>query len=202
MLEEKLESGSSDESNGIYPSSFKNTFWKELEAGRVDLFQNDMYSKVKAKRASTASNRRTDSSNNEDGHLSQSPTDERKSISSQKQTPSKTAHNAPTNTRSKSRKSSTLSEFSENRRNSVKFLSDSEGDENSDSYLNSLNTTDTDFGKPSLSFVIKKVSEITDEIDTQCSVSSPVPSPSYTLLPKTTDRKGNAHLCSKVLISI
>ena len=42
---------SSEDSNTPYPSTFKNAFWKDLEAGRINVFDNDMYSKVKGRAA-------------------------------------------------------------------------------------------------------------------------------------------------------
>ena len=42
---------SSEDPDVPYPSTFKNSFWKDLEAGRINVFDNDMYSKVKGRAA-------------------------------------------------------------------------------------------------------------------------------------------------------
>ena len=49
MMEGRISSpDSSDEaSHSPYPPNFKNSFWKELEAGRIDVFDSSIYSKVK-----------------------------------------------------------------------------------------------------------------------------------------------------------
>lgn len=156
-----------------------------------------MYSKVKNKHAS---NQTTDSSNNETGpsqsfSVKEQNTSSKSSCSSKKSTPLKSQQKRGTKEHSKSHKSSTLLEFSDSRRCSVKILSDSDSDENNEGFENSSNNTEKDSSKSGLNFVIKKYPELVDKIDSKCAVNSPVPSPCYTVLPKEVSHgRGNSKL--------
>lgn len=196
MMEEMLESESSDDSNCLYPSTFKNTFWKELEAGRVNLFENDMYSKVKNKRAAAQSKSYTDSSAAEESSQTCTRKQESSSRKSESRQKTKTSMvpQKKCNNRSKSSKRRSFSESC--KKSAVLILSDPETDENNDTNVcNNSVIPDEELAKPALNIVIKKTPDITSELDTKCTFNVPEQSPCYSVLPKhIADKKGKLHI--------
>lgn len=199
MMEEMLESESSDDSNCLYPSTFKNTFWKELEAGRVNLFENDMYSKVKNKRAATQSKSYTDSSAAEESSRTCTRKQESRSrkLESRQKTKISMVSQKKSNNRSKSSKRRSFSKsFNSCKKSSVLILSDPETDENNDTNVcNNSVISDEELPKPALNIVIKKTPDISSELDTKCTFNVPEPSPCYSVLPKhIADKKGKLNI--------
>lgn len=139
-----------------------------------------MYSKVKNKHSTAQGKTGTDSSNNED---EQQPCTSTKSSSVKKKS-SKSSHKK-TCLGNKTSKQRTVSECSEDRSNSVKFLSDNETDENND--INVENSMSVK--SPGINVVFKKVAEDSSELDTKYVANSPVPSPCYRVLPENITRQ-------------
>ncbi|XP_045198058.2 M-phase phosphoprotein 8-like [Mercenaria mercenaria] len=213
LMEGRIESSdSSSDSSSPYPSNFKNTFWKELEAGRVNVFDNDMYSKVK-KRSMTLQSR-----NNEQN----SPDTDQSAIKTEKKkkrnhsNPEKASQPKATGSSSRKSKSTTKkTKGTSNHKSSKKpessrcidfssLVTDSDTDrdikqkvEKTDSAqttdkkaeMNS-DSSDSELLKPCLNLVIKKIPEITDDMGKKCSLAGQENGSSYRVLPKTPDMQG------------
>jgi len=150
-MEGRLEQFDSEDSSSPYPSSFKNSFWKDLEAGRVNVFDNDMYSKVKSKRSSEQSRSNPDSSTSETCSPIQNVKKQRSRGSSKSRTSSMSSNKQ---INSNKKLTSTPKQL-----NSLFIMSDSDTDENSIPCVNISKNSDVDVQKQKsgLSLVIKRV---------------------------------------------
>lgn len=211
MMEGRLESSeSSSDSNSPYPASFKNTFWKELEAGRVNVFDNDMYSKVKKRSETISQSKESDISSVDEDNTIQIPKEKKRNLSDPvKRNNKRSSTVGSQKSKSTSKKKQPSKLHSDKKPGSSRCIvfskietdCDSEADVKSSQKATSTeinlksnpkpmikpDSSDEALMKPSLNLVIKKVPEITADMSTKCSVGSLAASPSYTVLPKSPD---------------
>ncbi|KAL4232986.1 M-phase phosphoprotein 8 [Mactra antiquata] len=188
-------SETSSDTDSPYPSTFKNTFYKELEAGRVNVFDNDMYSKVKKRSVNANSQmsfKDSNSSSSDDcGSISAAKirrhsdpvknsgnsSAKKKSVSVRKSSSS----NSSKKKKPKSNKESTSSSRSINFDSSESVVSDKTGSGRIEIYTDS-ESTDTEVQKPTLKLVIKKVPECSSKIKDNDTVDGEITTSSYTVL--------------------
>ncbi|XP_060563845.1 M-phase phosphoprotein 8-like isoform X2 [Ruditapes philippinarum] len=208
IMEGRIDSSDSSDSNSPYPANFKNTFWKELEAGRVNVFDNDMYSKVKKRSMTLQSRNKDQTSSSTDESTSKPESKKKRNLSDSDKTstpkPSGSASRRPTSTAKKSKptsdgktglgpdSSACCNDFgivikdsdTDQEMNSIPKYADKE-------YTRDItvetDSSDSELIKPSLNLVIKKMPEITADMGNKCSVKGQETCSSYTVLPKTSD---------------
>ena len=195
-MEGRIESSDSSDSNSPYPANFKNTFWKELEAGRVNVFDNDMYSKVK-KRSMTLQSRYKDQNSSTDEYAVKSETKKKQNLSnSDKTCQSKSSGSSSRRSKSTVRKRKATSDIKPDLDN---VLNSSDTDQemknkpkednikHTEAITIETESSDSEILKPCLNLVIKKIPEITEDMGKTSSVDGQETCSSYTVLPKSAD---------------
>ncbi|XP_052244861.1 M-phase phosphoprotein 8-like isoform X1 [Dreissena polymorpha] len=183
LMEGRIDSSeSSEDTNSPYPANFKNTFWKELEAGRVNVFDNDMYSKVKSKRASSKAkssndnndkDRKTDKrGNNSDSKGDFSKKNKNQTCGSTSEPCSKSGRTSTPKNRSRLRVISNTSESEDIASRAPRLFSASD-------------TSDTDSVKGALNIIIKKIPHIASDTSESESLQT---SPAYSVQSKDTGK--------------
>lgn len=189
-----MSSDASSDADSPYPSTFKNTFWKELEAGRVNVFDNDMYSKVKKRSIHTqfqSSSKDLTNSSSDEGSPKvvakvrrhsdpiKSCAEKRPSIESAQKTGRSTKKK-----KSKSNRRRTAAHVHGMDFNLKLDAVDRKNSKHVRIYTDS-DSTGTETAKPTLKLVIKKVPDISTETGFNGTISGEGVATSYTVLSKT-----------------
>lgn len=221
-MEGRLESTDSSDSNS-YPENFKNTFWKELEAGRVNVFDNDMYSKVKNRAVTASSTSSTQKSEitkkktrlcrqpNNSHCLDFTMVTDSESEDDFSMSPPKLADDADmASTQVKQETDHTEDKCQQKQESYLYSNGDAEKPIHTPQIhsvcaatanvelkpLTRSDSSDRELLKPSLNLVIKKIPEITDDMGKKCTLMGAATSSSYTVLPKTSSIQVNNGMLS------
>lgn len=204
MMEGRIESSeSSSDSSSPYPANFKNTFWKELEAGRVNVFDNDMYSKVKkrsstlqqSKDSSDSSRTRPERKNKQNHNDLEKGSGKKKVNNSSSKSTGKKAKITSDNKSGKHSESSRCIDFNSTVSDTYtdgtgkqnRKAVNSQKKETTEKKKNlSDDSTDSELVKPSIHLVMRKIPEITDDMG-KCSMTAEGTSSTYRVFVKNSE---------------